>query len=129
MTPEKSKEEHERMLACAETILQKLGLHYRVMLLCSGDTGFCSSKTFDIEVWMHGQNKYREICSCSNTTDFQSRRAKIRFDRKDIKSREVPHMLNSSALPLGRTIIALMENYQMSNSKVDFDKIFELINS
>lgn len=116
--PDKSKDEHERMLSCAETILQRLGLHYRVVKLCSGDVGFCSSKTYDIEVWLPGQDKYREICSCSNTTDFQSRRARIRVSGSDGK-KYFPHMLNSSALPLGRTIIAIMENYQTKDG--DFE--------
>ena len=77
--PENGEEMHQQMLKCAETILQRLGLHYRVVVLCGGDTGFCSAKTYDIEVWLPGQNKYREICSCSTTTNFQSRRAKIRY--------------------------------------------------
>jgi seryl-tRNA synthetase len=109
---EKSEEEHQKMLKCATTILEKLGLHYRVVMLCSGDTGFCSSKTYDIEVWMPGQGKYREICSCSNTTDFQARRANIRTKSATEKGTKFVHMLNSSALPLGRTMIAIMENYQ-----------------
>jgi seryl-tRNA synthetase len=108
----KSEEEHQRMLKCATTILERLGLHYRVVMLCSGDTGFCSSKTYDIQVWMPGQGKYREICSCSNTTDFQARRAGIRTKSATEKGTKFVHMLNSSALPLGRTIIAIMENYQ-----------------
>ena len=125
-TPENGEEMHQQMLKCAETILQRLGLHYRVVVLCGGDTGFCSAKTYDIEVWLPGQNKYREICSCSTTTNFQSRRAKIRYERKDGK-KDFPYMLNSSALAIGRTIVALMENYQKSNGTIDFDKIFELI--
>ena len=126
-TPEKGNEEHEYMLKCAETILQRLGLPYRVMVLCGGDIGFCSAKTYDLEVWLPGQGKYREICSCSTTTNFQSRRAKIRYEKKD-GSKALPHMLNSSALAIGRTIVALMENYQTSDGKVDFDKIFSLLN-
>ena len=125
-TPENAKDEHEMMLKCAETILQRLGLHYRVMVLCGGDVGFCSAKTYDIEVWLPGQNKYREICSCSNTTNFQSRRAHIRYEKKDGK-KELPYMLNSSALAIGRTIVALMENYQTADGKVNFDKIFSLL--
>ena len=125
-TPEKGEEEHEMMLKCAETILQRLGLHYRVVVLCGGDIGFCSAKTYDLEVWLPGQNKYREICSCSTTTNFQSRRAKIRYEKKDGK-KEYPYMLNSSALAIGRTIVALMENYQTKDGRVDFDKIFGLI--
>lgn len=125
-TPEKGEEQHQEMLACAETILKKLGLHYRVVVLCGGDIGFCSAKTYDLEVWLPGQNKYREICSCSTTTNFQSRRAKIRYETKDGK-KEYPYMLNSSALAIGRTIVALMENYQTKEGGVDFEKIFNLI--
>ena len=126
-TPEKGNEEHEYMLKCAETILQRLGLPYRVMVLCGGDIGFCSAKTYDLEVWLPGQGKYREICSCSTTTNFQSRRAKIRYEKKD-GSKALPYMLNSSALAIGRTIVALMENYQTSDGTVDFGKIFSLLN-
>ena len=126
-TPEGAIEEHKRMLECAETILQRLGLHYRVVVLCGGDTGFCSAKTYDLEVWLPGQDKYREICSCSNTTDFQSRRSKIRYEKKNGK-KAFPYMLNSSALAIGRTIVALMENYQTSDGKVNFEKIFKLLN-
>ena len=125
-TPEKGEEQHQKMLQCAETLLQRLGLHYRVVVLCGGDTGFCSAKTYDIEVWLPGQNKYREICSCSTTTNFQSRRAKIRYVKKD-GTKDYPYMFNSSALAIGRTIIALMENYQTADGKVDFEKIFELV--
>ena len=125
-TPENGEEMHQKMLKCAETILQRLGLAYRVVVLCGGDIGFCSAKTYDIEVWLPGQNKYREICSCSTTTNFQSRRAKIRFERKDGK-KEFPYMLNSSALAIGRTIVALMENYQTKDGKVDFERIFSLL--
>ena len=125
-TPERGEDEHNHMLTCAETILQRLGLPYRVMVLCGGDIGFCSAKTYDLEVWLPGQNKYREICSCSTTTNFQSRRAKIRYEKKDGK-KEYPYMLNSSALAIGRTIVALMENYQTADGKVDFDKIFSLL--
>ena len=125
-TPENATNEHEMMLKCAETILQRLGLHYRVMVLCGGDIGFCSAKTYDIEVWLPGQDKYREICSCSTTTNFQSRRAKIRYEKNDGK-KDFPYMLNSSALAIGRTIVALMENYQTADGKVDFEKIFSLL--
>ena len=126
-TPENGNDEQEMMLKCAETILQRLGLHYRVMVLCGGDIGFCSAKTYDLEVWLPGQGKYREICSCSTTTNFQSRRAKIRYEKKDGK-KELPYMLNSSALAIGRTIVALMENYQTADGRVEFDKIFSLLN-
>ena len=96
------------------------------MVLCGGDIGFCSAKTYDLEVWLPGQNKYREICSCSTTTNFQSRRANIRYEKKNGK-KELPYLLNSSALAIGRTIVALMENYQTSDGKVDFNKIFSLL--
>ena len=127
--PENGEQQHQQMLECAETILKRLGLHYRVVVLCGGDIGFCSAKTYDIEVWLPGQNKYREICSCSTTTDFQSRRANIRYRKKvgNKEIKELPYMLNSSALAIGRTIVALMENYQTADGKVDFDKIFNLI--
>ena len=125
-TPENGEEMHQKMLQCAETILQRLGLAYRIVVLCGGDIGFCSAKTYDIEVWLPGQNKYREICSCSNTTNFQSRRAKIRYETREGK-KDFPYMLNSSALAIGRTIVALMENYQTKDGKVDFTKIFNLI--
>ena len=124
--PEKQNEEHERMLGIAESILQKLELPYRVVVLCGGDIGFCSTKTYDLEVWLPGQNKYREICSCSCTTNFQSRRANIRMKRADGR-KEYPYMYNSSALAIGRTIVALMENNQTADGKVDFDRIFELV--
>ncbi len=125
-TPEDGETEHEHMLRCAETVLQRLNLPYHVVVLCGGDIGFCSAKTYDLEVWLPGQNKYREISSCSTTTNFQSRRAKIRFERKN-GTKELPYMLNSSSLAIGRTIVALMENYQTKDGKVDFDKIFSLL--
>lgn len=107
--PEYSKIEHEKMLKDAESVLQGLGLPYRVITLCSGDTGFSASKTYDIEVWMPGQGKYREISSVSNCKDFQSRRIPLRF-RRDNKI-EYPHTLNGSGLAVGRALIALVENY------------------
>ena len=127
-TPEQSEQQHQKMLTCAETVLQKLGLHYRIVTLCGGDIGFSSAKTYDIEVWLPGQNKYREICSCSTTTDFQARRANIRYKKKDGK-KAYPYMLNSSSLAIGRTIVALMENYQTKDGKVDFERIFALLNN
>jgi len=118
VAPEKSAEEHERMLGCAEAILQRLGLHYRVMLLCSGDMGFSAQKTYDIEVWLPGQNNYREISSCSNCGDFQMRRMKTRYRPEGSKNTRFPHSLNGSGLPLGRTIVALLENYQQEDGSV-----------
>jgi seryl-tRNA synthetase len=108
--PEDSKAEHERMLSIAESVLQALCLHYRVVLLCSGDTGFGSQKTYDIEVWLPGQNAFREISSCSNCGDFQARRMNARYRAED--GNEFVHTLNGSALAVGRTIVAILENYQ-----------------
>ena len=108
--PEKSREEHERMLACAEEVLKKLVLHYRIMTLCTGDTGFASQKTYDIEVWLPGQGMYREISSCSNCGEFQARRMNARYRSKD-GVRHV-HTLNGSGVAVGRALIAVMENYQ-----------------
>jgi seryl-tRNA synthetase len=108
--PDKSVEEHERMVGCAENILKKLGLAYRTVVLCSGDTGFGARKTYDIEVWLPGQNKYREISSCSNCWDFQARRMKARFRRGE-KEIDFVHTLNGSGVAVGRALIAVMENY------------------
>lgn len=116
-TPEQSEAEHERMTSCAESILQKLGLPYRVMVLSTGDMGFCAKKTYDIEVWLPGQNMYREISSCSNCGDFQARRMKARYKTADKKNAFV-HTLNGSGLPTGRTLIAILENYQRADGKV-----------
>lgn len=116
-TPETSYDELEKLTADAEKILQRLGLHYRVVTLCSGDLGFSAAKTYDLEVWVPGQEAYREISSCSNFEDFQARRAKIRYKTKDGKNRFV-HTLNGSGLAVGRTVIALLENYQLSDGSV-----------
>jgi seryl-tRNA synthetase len=116
-TPDKSRDEHERMLACAEAVLKKLDLHYRVMTLCTGDMGFASQKTFDIEVWLPGQNMYREISSCSVCGDFQARRMNARFRGKDGKPQFV-HTLNGSGVAVGRALIAVMENYQQENGAI-----------
>jgi len=110
-TPDKSRDEHERMLACAEAVLKKLDLHYRVVTLCTGDMGFASQKTYDIEVWLPGQNMYREISSCSVCGDFQARRMNARFRGKDGKPQFV-HTLNGSGVAVGRALIAVMETYQ-----------------
>ena len=117
-TPETSDAELERLLAQAETILVKLGLPYRVVLLCTGDMGFAAAKTYDIEVWMPAQGVYREISSCSNFEDFQARRADIRFRRKGKKGTELVHTLNGSGLAVGRTLAALLENYQQADGSV-----------
>jgi len=116
-TPDKSLEEHERMLACAEAVLKKLDLHYRVVTLCTGDMGFASQKTYDIEVWLPGQGMYREISSCSVCGDFQARRMNARFRGKDGKPAYV-HTLNGSGVAVGRALIAVMENYQDENGAI-----------
>ncbi len=116
--PDKSVEEHERMTTCAETILQRLGLAYRVMLLCTGDMGFAARKTYDIEVWLPAQKAYREISSCSNTGEFQARRMKARFRPKEGKGTRFVHTLNGSGLAVGRTLIAVLENYQLGNGAI-----------
>lgn len=116
--PETSYDELESLLLNAETILQELGLHYRVVSLCTGDLGFAASKTYDIEVWLPGQNTYREISSCSNFEDFQARRANIRFRRKGKKKSEFVHTLNGSGLAVGRTVVAILENYQQADGSV-----------
>jgi seryl-tRNA synthetase len=117
-TPEQSAAEHERMTACAEEVLKRLGLAYRVMLLCSGDMGFASRKTYDLEVWLPGQNAYREISSCSNCGDFQARRMEARFRRAAGSKPEYVHTLNGSGLAVGRTLIAILENYQQADGSV-----------
>jgi seryl-tRNA synthetase len=116
--PDNSIAEHERMTACAEEILKRLDLPYRVMLLCSGDMGFASRKTYDIEVWLPGQNAYREISSCSNCGEFQARRMKARFRPKEGKGTRFVHTLNGSGLAVGRTLIAVLENYQQADGGV-----------
>lgn len=115
--PSDSMGELEGLLADAEKILQKLNLHYRVVTLCTGDLGFSAAKTYDIEVWLPGQNSYREISSCSNFKDFQARRASIRF-RNESKKVEYAHTLNGSALAVGRTFLAILENYQQKDGSV-----------
>lgn len=111
-TPEQSREELERMTGCAESILQALGLHYRVMRLCTGDMGFGSRMTYDLEVWLPGQNAFREISSCSVCGDFQARRMDARYKPADGKGTRFVHTLNGSGLAVGRTLVAVMENYQ-----------------
>jgi seryl-tRNA synthetase len=116
--PEDSYHELESLTNAAEDILQKLGLPYRVVGLCTGDIGFAASKTYDLEVWLPGQQKYREISSCSNFTDFQARRANIRFRREGKKGTEFVHTLNGSSLAIGRTLVAILENYQQKDGSV-----------
>ena len=116
--PDKSYEEHESLVRNAEAILQKLGLHYRTVLLCTGDMGFASSKTYDIEVWLPSSSEFREISSCSNCEAFQARRADIRFKPKGGGKSDFVHTLNGSGLAVGRTWIALIENYQQADGSV-----------
>jgi seryl-tRNA synthetase len=115
--PEQSYDELESLVADAERVLQNLGLHYRVVLLCTGDMGFASSKTYDIEVWLPSANEFMEISSCSNTEAFQARRSGIRFKSKGGKS-EFVHTLNGSGLAVGRTWLAIVENYQQADGSV-----------
>jgi len=116
--PEQSNEEHEKLTRDAEEVLQKLGLHYRVMTLCTGDMGFSSAKTYDIEVWLPGQGLFREISSCSNFEAFQARRANIRYRPEGAKKTELVHTLNGSGLAIGRTWVAIVENYQQADGSV-----------
>ncbi len=117
-TPEQSLDEHERMTACAEKVLQRLGLPYRKVLLCTGDMGFASQKTYDLEVWLPGQGKYREISSCSVCGDFQARRMGARYRAADDKSPRYVHTLNGSGVAVGRAMVAVLENYQQADGSV-----------
>ena len=116
--PDKSEDEHERMTRCAETVLERLNLPYRRVVLCTGDMGFAARKTYDIEVWLPGQNRYREISSCSNCGDFQARRMKARYRPAGEKGTRFVHTLNGSGLAVGRTLIAVLENYQQADGSV-----------
>jgi seryl-tRNA synthetase len=124
-TPEKSRDEHERMLACAEEVLKQLELHYRVVTLCTGDMGFAAQKTYDIEVWLPGQGMYREISSCSNCGEFQARRMNARYKGKDGKVRGHVHTLNGSGVAVGRALIAVMENYQDENGAIAVPEVLQ----
>jgi seryl-tRNA synthetase len=117
-TPEQSRDEHERMLSCAEEILRRLDLHYRVVTLCTGDMGFASQKTYDIEVWLPGQNMYREISSCSVCGDFQARRMNARYRTKEGRNVRHVHTLNGSGVAVGRALIAVMETYQQEDGAI-----------
>ena len=117
-TPDKSKDEHERMLACAEEILRRLDLHYRVVTLCTGDMGFAAQKTYDIEVWLPGQDMYREISSCSLCGEFQARRMNARYRAKDGRQVCYLHTLNGSGVAVGRALIAVMETYQQQGGSI-----------
>ncbi len=120
---DQSEREHEYIVNASEEILKKLDLPYRVMLLCSGDTSFCSRKTYDIEVWLPGQGKYREIASCSNCSDFQARRLKARYKEHNAKQNKLVHTLNGSGLPTGRTLVAILENYVNSDGSVTIPEV------
>lgn len=118
VAPEKSEEEHERMVGCAEAVLKRLELPFRTMLLCTGDMGFGARKTYDLEVWLPSQGKYREISSCSNCGDFQARRMDARTKRAGEKGTRFVHTLNGSGLAVGRTLVAIMENYQDEGGRI-----------
>jgi len=122
-TPETSEQALEELLSEAETVLQLLGLHYRVVNLCSGDLGFSSSKTYDIEVWLPGQETYREISSCSNFLDFQARRGSIRYRPDGQKKSKLVHTLNGSGLAVGRTLLAILENYQQEDGTIQIPEV------
>ncbi len=124
-TPEESKIEHERMLNAAEEILKKLELPYRVMLLCTGDIGFCSQKTYDLEVWLPGQNQYREISSVTNCGEFQARRMKARYKDFGATNTTFVHTLNGSGLAVGRTLVAILENYQNSDGSINIPEVLK----
>ncbi len=124
-TPDASKDEHARMLSCAEEVLRRLGLHYRVMTLCTGDMGFASQKTYDIEVWLPGQNTYREISSCSICGDFQARRMGARYRSKEGRAVRHVHTLNGSGVAVGRALIAVMENYQEADGSIAVPEVLE----
>jgi seryl-tRNA synthetase len=117
-TPEQSRDEHERMTTCAETVLKRLGLPYRVVVLSTGDMGFAAEKTYDIEVWLPGQGTYREISSCSNCGDFQARRMNARYRPAGAKETRFVHTLNGSGIAVGRALIAVMENYQEADGSI-----------
>jgi len=118
-TPEQSCDEHERMTGCAEEVLKRLGLPFRTVVLCTGDMGFSARKTYDIEVWLPGQGRYREISSCSNCGDFQARRMNARCRKKGEKGTRFVYTLNGSGLAVGRTLIAVLENYQNADGSIE----------
>jgi seryl-tRNA synthetase len=124
-TPEQSKDEHERMLSCAEEVLRRLDLHYRVVTLCTGDMGFAAQKTYDIEVWLPGQNMYREISSCSVCGEFQARRMNARFRAKENRQLRHVHTLNGSGVAVGRALIAVMETYQQQDGSIAVPRVLQ----
>jgi seryl-tRNA synthetase len=121
--PSRSFEDLEELTGDAEDILRRLGLHYRVVVLCTGDLGFSSAKTYDLEVWMPAQGVYREISSCSNFVDFQARRGQIRYRDKETKKTDYCHTLNGSGLAVGRTLAAILENYQQRDGTVEIPEV------
>ena len=123
--PADSEAEHERMTRCAETVLEKLQLPYRRMLLCTGDMGFSAAKTYDLEVWLPSQDTYREISSCSNCTDFQARRMQARWRNPETGKPELVHTLNGSGVAVGRALIAVMENYQNADGSIDVPEVLQ----
>ncbi|MEN3746312.1 serine--tRNA ligase [Sphingomonas sp. HF-S3] len=125
VTPETSDDEHERMTACAEDILTKLGLAFRRMKLCTGDMGFSAARTYDLEVWLPGQGRYREISSCSTCTDFQARRMNARYRPEGEKATRFVHTLNGSGLAVGRTVVAVVENYQQEDGSVAVPEVLQ----
>jgi seryl-tRNA synthetase len=122
-TPEQSRDEHERMTACAEEVLKRLGLHYRVVALCAGDIGFAARKTYDIEVWLPGQGRFREISSCSLCGDFQARRMNARSRAADARATRFVHTLNGSGVAVGRALIAVLESYQQPDGSVAIPEV------
>ncbi len=123
VTPEESRAEHERMTACAEEVLKRLGLHFRTVALCTGDLGFASCKTYDLEVWLPGQGRFREISSCSLCGDFQARRMNARSKAADAKSTRFVHTLNGSGVAVGRALVAVLENYQQADGSVTIPEV------
>ena len=124
-TPEQARDEHERMTACAEEVLKRLGLHFRTVVLCTGDMGFASRKTYDIEVWLPGQGRFREISSCSVCGDFQARRMNARSKAADAKSTRFVHTLNGSGVAVGRALVAVMENYQQPDGSIAIPDVLQ----
>jgi seryl-tRNA synthetase len=124
-TPEQSRDELERMLACAEEVLRRLDLHYRVVTLCTGDMGFAAQKTYDIEVWLPGQNMYREISSCSLCGEFQARRMDARYRAKGGRQVRHVHTLNGSGVAVGRALIAVMETYQQQGGSIAIPDVLQ----
>ena len=125
VAPEASEAEHERMTACAEGVLDALGLAYRRMKLCTGDMGFTAARTYDLEVWLPGQARYREISSCSTCTDFQARRMNARYRPEGEKATRFVHTLNGSGLAVGRTLVAVLENYQQADGSVAVPEVLQ----